>query len=525
MRNPVFGRRIRLATSVVSMTVGLACGGSTVAADGQGDADAGNVETLPPDAESDEAADGESDDDAATEMLGDTPILDAAGWEASEYVTLPPPGGECGDGVLDPGEECDDRNRLNGDGCDWLCRVGDGDPPPEPDPDATDYVPSGDAAALPGAVPDGVRGVEGMPFVWTGAEYATAWFQPDDPVEPLAGTIRFWRFDATGRRIDTEWRMPTVNREGGFDVVWTGTGFGLFFVDGETGLWYLRLSAVGKPEGSPVLIEGDPRVRAPTADLGPDGTIVVAWIRVDEGYFDTWVLCSPYYLHSLRVRRVDLDGGRIGPVYVVDDTAQGPPDIAAGGDGFGLVFTVPQDETVASGCALRFEKLDASLEHPVYSGVLGQEHWGDVKWVAAASQWVTAWTTPWPTADAAGEMRVARFAPDGSLVGPPVRNTLAGTEGRAHSKGVRIAAGDAGLSLVVCFCGDRLHYLRTDGRGVAIAPLRDVRGPFVCPAGLCYGLFHSYNAVWAGDGFAVLYSWTDYSTPANLYLQLFTRAE
>ena len=40
---------------------------------------------------------------------------------------LPPVEDEpvCGNGVLDPGEECDDRNRVNGDGCDWLCRLGE----------------------------------------------------------------------------------------------------------------------------------------------------------------------------------------------------------------------------------------------------------------------------------------------------------------------------------------------------------------------------------------------------------------
>ena len=48
-----------------------------------------------------------------------------------ETFALPP---VCGDGNVDPGEECDDGNRMNDDGCDWRCRVGDGTfeyPPPE----------------------------------------------------------------------------------------------------------------------------------------------------------------------------------------------------------------------------------------------------------------------------------------------------------------------------------------------------------------------------------------------------------
>jgi cysteine-rich repeat protein/YVTN family beta-propeller protein len=31
--------------------------------------------------------------------------------------------GPCGNGVIDPGEECDDGNLINGDGCDWNCTV------------------------------------------------------------------------------------------------------------------------------------------------------------------------------------------------------------------------------------------------------------------------------------------------------------------------------------------------------------------------------------------------------------------
>ena len=39
--------------------------------------------------------------------------------------------GVCGDGALDPGEECDDGNTTSGDGCDASCQLeaGDGVPP------------------------------------------------------------------------------------------------------------------------------------------------------------------------------------------------------------------------------------------------------------------------------------------------------------------------------------------------------------------------------------------------------------
>jgi cysteine-rich repeat protein len=38
-------------------------------------------------------------------------------------LTCDATGGFCGDGILDPGEECDDGNNMNGDGCDEHCRL------------------------------------------------------------------------------------------------------------------------------------------------------------------------------------------------------------------------------------------------------------------------------------------------------------------------------------------------------------------------------------------------------------------
>ncbi|MFQ5512100.1 MAG: right-handed parallel beta-helix repeat-containing protein [Candidatus Krumholzibacteriia bacterium] len=52
---------------------------------------------------------GETDLDGSTRISGFT--VDAGADEAS-----------CGDGVIDPGEECDDGNPVNGDGCDSNCR-------------------------------------------------------------------------------------------------------------------------------------------------------------------------------------------------------------------------------------------------------------------------------------------------------------------------------------------------------------------------------------------------------------------
>ncbi|HLK35344.1 MAG TPA: DUF4215 domain-containing protein [Polyangiaceae bacterium] len=48
---------------------------------------------------------------------------DASGGDADATTFVPPEAGPtCGDGVLDPGEQCDDGNRFDLDGCDSTCR-------------------------------------------------------------------------------------------------------------------------------------------------------------------------------------------------------------------------------------------------------------------------------------------------------------------------------------------------------------------------------------------------------------------
>ena len=510
-----------IAVLLVAACATWRCGGTNLSGDGADDAEAPDADVEATEGGRDNAPDGgdpgadgeEPDTDGGpdSEVLGDGFVLDAEGWEGSEYVVLPPPSG-CGDGIVDPGEECDDWNRLDGDGCDWLCRLGDGDPPPTPDPGVPDYVPSGDPAPLPGSAAVSYS-VERIPLVWTGSEFATAWFEPFD-VDADPGLIRFWRFDASGRRLDDEWRMPTLRSYGGLEVVWTGSGFALFFGEWETGLWYLRLDAHGKPLGDPVLIEGDPRAMAPAADLAPDGTLVVAWVREEDSSVG-WTWCVPGSLDLIRVRRIDVDGNLLGPVFTLDDTAQGPPDIATGDGGFGLVFPVAA-ESWDNPCALRFERLDAALDHPVSSGVLGGGGSGDVKWVAAESRWVTSWGITLYAPDPPGsEVRVASFSADGILAGPPIRNLLAGGPEYVGIP-VRIAAGDGGLSLVFGWGVTplRVSYLRTDRHGVAVAPLHDVISTMMH--------LGSYNTVWTDEGFAVLYT---IGWPFELRLQHYVRAE
>ena len=498
----------------------VACDGGGVSSGEDGavtDATDGATD-VPPDAPSDSEELPDAPDAFDLEILGDGFVLDSSGWEGSEYVVLPPMTG-CGDGVLDPGEECDDNNRLDDDGCDWLCRLGDGAPAPGPDPTTPDYVPTGEVSAVAGGDPSSNPYVR-MTLVWTGAEYATAFWQLLDSESGL-GLLRMWRFDGRGRRLDAEWRLPVVTNYGGLELVWTGSGFGLFFAEMATGLWYLRLDAQGKPMGSPTLVDADPRARAPAADWIPEVGFVVAWLcetsAVGMGG------CNPADPPDLvRARIVTIDGRLPGPVVTVDERAEGPPDVAVGSNGIGLVFPLRHASDVPPICAVRFVRLDRNLESPVHSGVLGQLVYGDVKWLSGESRWVTAWSISDDLPDVAvPEVRIAMFESDGTLAGPPVRNVV--TEPHFFDGPMRLAAGDRGLLLLASWDSvERLSYFRADRHGVLTGAARDV-----VSAASEIRSFLAYDVTWSDDGFAVLFDATDWTIPEvrGLFLQHFARAE
>jgi cysteine-rich repeat protein len=114
---------------------------------------------------------------------------------------------QCGDGVLDDGEQCDDYNRLNGDGCDWLCRLGDGEPPPLLDRAVSVYEPVGESFVMNDLIPEWPWPLPRIPLVWTGTELAIAVSQ--EIPEGIAD-VRFRRFDTEARAIGIDWVSPSV---------------------------------------------------------------------------------------------------------------------------------------------------------------------------------------------------------------------------------------------------------------------------------------------------------------------------
>jgi len=240
--------------------VGCDCASAGLAGPDAGEASADATDIGP------EAADEDGATDVADDAALDTPV-----------EVVPPADIRCGNGVVDAGEECDDGNRLNGDGCDWLCRLGDGDDPPDlpPDPDAGHA--EGDQPPTP--VELGVESPElaragspgnRLPLVSDGSVYATVW-----PHWAAVGAERrvegtFVRFDVAGRRLDAPWSYQlapdgdvyTVPRA---DLAWRGSGYGLVWsgraVIPESegpGISFLALDTDGKPLGEPVELAATP---------------------------------------------------------------------------------------------------------------------------------------------------------------------------------------------------------------------------------------------------------------------------
>jgi cysteine-rich repeat protein len=142
---------------------------------------------------------------------------------------LPP---ACGDGRVDPGEECDDGNRLNGDECDWECRTGPGDfDYPDPDPSVPPLAPAGPAVE---SVPAGesVCGVgadaRSLALLWGSRSYALAYV-----VDSPQYGFRVRTLDEGGTphsaawSRDEPWGAPRVL------LGWIGTAFGVFWSTGQ----------------------------------------------------------------------------------------------------------------------------------------------------------------------------------------------------------------------------------------------------------------------------------------------------
>jgi cysteine-rich repeat protein len=246
------------------------------------------------------------DEDAVEVLAPDSPYdaLDPGwivpdAWDAPfDYMDIPPdylpdPEG-CGNGVVDPGEECDDGNDVDHDECTNRClfpRCGDGsiwygmedcDPPGTIRPCTTSCGSTGGEWCEPycrwtgicvppveicgngadddcdgivdgivritGNVPVSVPPVGGMSahLTWTGSRFSVLWFEyPEDPV--------LSQVDAWGSKVATD--VPvSLDYDAYESFAWTGSSYGAVVMGEERSYFYQAFDDTGTALGTSVFI-------------------------------------------------------------------------------------------------------------------------------------------------------------------------------------------------------------------------------------------------------------------------------
>ncbi len=149
---------------------------------------------------------------------------------AVDAPALPP---ACGDGHLDPGEECDDGNRLDGDECDWECRVGPGGAfeYPDPDPSVAPLEPGGSVVESVPADED-VAGVAGdarsLALAWGSRSYALGYV-----VDAPQNGLRVRMLDERGAATSAVWSRDVPWTPPRMLLGWAGDAFQLFWSTGD----------------------------------------------------------------------------------------------------------------------------------------------------------------------------------------------------------------------------------------------------------------------------------------------------
>ena len=397
--------------------------------------------------------------DAAPPDAGD------AGTDGSSADAEPPPAAppHCGDGVLDPDEECDDGNRLDGDDCDWLCRLGPGEPVDDtPDPSVGDLeldlswisvVPS-----LPAAE---VSYTRSLALLWTGSAYATVWNAHwRDPDGVRWDDAQFRLFDRLGRPGVPDWTYHYPDRVfTSLDLAWSGRFFGLVWrtengEDPERMLSAMILDAVGKPLVGPFTLIEDPGC----------GDATVTWDG--EAFAAVWVLEhgeSP----GIGIARFD----ELGSIVVVlPSVYERPPDMgltawSASSPAATVTAFIeqPLGGTGSDGRRLRWLVTGSGgrpLRPPAELGpndvgpaaiAWGERHFAIV---------FGAGTSPYDTRG----FHLALLDADGFLVGPP-RRVL----DHSNYGDVALAWGAGGWAIAYEDWDHAVHLLRTDAAGTLIS--------------------------------------------------------
>jgi cysteine-rich repeat protein len=407
----------------------------------------------------------------------------------------------CGNGVIDAGEECDDGNRLNGDGCDWLCRLGDGVPPDTtPLPDTPPVEPGDEVPIVLGE--EVISNENGISLEWNGSQYSLLAFLREG--ESVAG--RFRRFDATGTELENEWDfVPEGSTETMITVdhVWSGSEYGVFYAsEGLSGIWFVRVDETGKRLSNAVLVVDEPGARQQASAWDGDA-FGLSWIVFPEpipvGCED---VIRPLYFSHLS-ERGSLEEGTI---TILSEHAGQIPGIIWGDDG---AYRITHAEVYLpdpmEAC------LDMVNEYTVLPDgtVLESKNIGDGRGPSIAwreGEYTVAFQVEHGDRVIGNEgIYVARFTAAGHLEEAPYR--INDDYCTYCYMGTRIVADPYGYGIVWPYMNSTathqigLILARLDPRGRVVGETYIVTTGAGDPAGIS-----QYDLVWGDGGFAVAYS-------------------
>ncbi|MBI5502359.1 MAG: hypothetical protein HY907_19095 [Deltaproteobacteria bacterium] len=414
------GFLMRAATLFLLTTGSSGCGGGAASPTDDG---TGNQDDVVADSSDMSIAD--DGDDMASDAESDSDSSD------TDAGLLPPADIHCGDGMVAFGEECDDGNRLNGDGCDWQCRWGDGEDPPDvpPDPDVGHAEPSLPPTPLELGVEDPTyasrSGPNRVPLASDGDSYATVWAHPasSDADAPMEGT--FIRFDTSGRRLDAPWtyRLASSYYRGVMhiprvDLAWTGLHYGLLWwgrdiwlPSGGPGVSFMLLDADGKPLGAPLTL---------STNGGIVQRLALAWDGTDLGCLSE-SLAPDDGGDDLGFLRVAANGEPLDTTRSLlwEGAGTGSNALAAFDELYVATWTAYEVDGREARYGVRYGLATAD-GRPLGSTVLGPPTNGlrtpDVAW--SGEEFGIVWVGPGPDAES-GRIYLARLSATGTLIAPP----------------------------------------------------------------------------------------------------------
>ncbi len=414
-------------------------------------------------------------------------------------VLLPPP--PCGNGVVESGEECDDGNLLDGDGCTWDCRGGAGEPPGPPDPTARAYRAEASQVLPAIAAPPEPGSEQRLALSRVGDLLAGSWYRAATSAGDTATvSTRFLAEDGSSAREDVTIRLAT-----GWTASWLTSAAAAeslllaWRASDDDGIWKAGLTLDEGLADPP-----EPLVTTGKADLpalaGHPAGYHLAWYEGTDTRVCEHDSPEP---STVLVRRLGADGSTAGlPAPIVLEERLGArtaPDLAAGDDGtVGILWWRAATE-VGGTCTLRFGVGDRDLLAVADGGAVGPGRGGRV--VDAERGYRAIWHDVDPIEEA--RLGVAAFDRDGLLLRAPAVTRIPATSLMGD---VEVAAGDGGLTIVLrgyeSGPGLRLLFLRTDLFGRVVGTLEQV-DPTCTPASGCTP--GAFNVAPVAGGFLVLF--------------------